>query len=263
MRLVGTTSPDNKTGVNEQFFKTSNTKAKTAGVFEKHRIWLDLKNSQGAFKQTLVGYIKGATNGYDSRFDGESFDGNQFVDFYSVNQNKNLTIQGRALPFDQKDTVALGFKTTIAGNFTINIGQVDGLLIDQAVYLEDKVTNTLFNLKNGSYTFTTTKGTFNNRFVLRYTNDRTLEIGDVDKEDGILVFYSNNYKTVIIKNNTIDSTVNSVALFNMTGQNIDHWDVKDREQTNIQIPVKNIPSGVYIVKVKTTKGESSKKIIVN
>jgi hypothetical protein len=209
-----------------------------------------------------VGYISGATNDYDTRFDGESYDGNDFVDFYSVNQSKNLTIQGRAVPFNQDDTVPLGFKTTIEGSFTINIGQVDGLLTNQAVYLEDKLTNTISNLKTGSYTFTTAKGTFNDRFVLRYT-DKTLGIDDTDKEDGILVFYSNNYKTLIIKNNAMDSTVNSVALFNIGGKNIEKWDLKDSGQTNIQIPIKNIPSGIYIVKVKTTKGESSKKIIVN
>lgn len=260
MRLTG--ALDSGKGVNEQFFKTSNTKSKTAGAFKKHRIWLDLKNSQGAFKQTLVGYITGATNDYDSRFDGESFDGNQFVDFYSVNQNKNLTIQGRALPFDEKDTVALGFKTTIDGSFTMKIGQVDGLLIDQDIYLEDKLTNTLFDLKTGSYTFTTAKGTFNDRFVLRYTNDKTLGVNEIDTENGVSVFYSNNYKTLIIKNN-VDSIVNSVSLFNITGQNIDNWDVKDGWQSNIQIPIKNISSGVYIVKVKTTKGEISNKIVIN
>ena len=255
-----------KTGVkldNTQFFRTSSTaKAKTANVLEKHRIWLDLKNSQGAFKQTLVGYISGATNDYDNLFDGASYDGNDFVDFYSINQDMNLTIQGRALPFDENDTVPLGFKTTIAGSFTININQVDGMLTNQAVYLEDKVTNTLTNLKNGDYTFTTATGTFDDRFVLRYT-DKTLGLNDTDQADGILVFYSNNYKTLIIKNNVMDATVNSVVLFNTTGQRIANFDIKDSGQTNLQIPIKNIASGIYIVKVKTTKGESSKKIIVN
>lgn len=49
----------------------------------------------------------------------------------------------------------------------------------------------------------------------------------------------------------------------MLGQAITNWDVEDDEQTNIQIPIKNMPSGIYIVKVKTTKGESGKKIIIN
>jgi LEA14-like dessication related protein len=48
----------------------------------------------------------------------------------------------------------------------------------------------------------------------------------------------------------------------MTGQNIENWNVDDGDQTNVQIPIKNISSGIYIVKVKTSKGESSKKIIV-
>jgi hypothetical protein len=85
----------------------------------------------------------------------------------------------------------------------------------------------------------------------------------VEKEDGILAFYSSNYNTLIIHNGNFDAMVNSVALFNMAGQKIGVWDVSESEQKNIQVPIKNISSGIYIVKVATTKGESSKKIIVN
>ena len=157
--------------------------------------------------------------------------------------------------------MTLGFRSSSDGNYTINIDQADGLLINQAVYLEDKLTNTVTDLKSGDYTFTTAAGTFNDRFVLKYTN-KTLSIDETDKEDGILVLYSNNYKSLIIHNNDLYSTVNSVAIFNITGQNIANWEVNDSEQTNIQFPIKNTSSGIYIVKVKTTKGESNKKIII-
>lgn len=246
-------------GNNSQFFKKRNSK--TENSIEKNRVWLNLTNTQGAFKQTLIGYVTDATNDYDSLFDGESFNGNEFVDFYSVSQDKNLVIQGRALPFDENDTVPLGFKSTIDGAFTINLDQVDGSLTNQAVYIEDKLTNTIFDLKSGNYTFSTVAGTFDDRFTLKYTN-KTLSVDTMDKEDGIMAFYSKNYITLIIKNNT-DLIVNSVALFNMTGQNIDNWDVNDGEQSTIQISTKNINSGIYIVKIKTSKGESNKKIMVN
>jgi hypothetical protein len=36
----------------------------------------------------LVGYITDATNSYDTTYDGVSYNGNRFVDFYSVNDNK-------------------------------------------------------------------------------------------------------------------------------------------------------------------------------
>ncbi|TRX21393.1 T9SS type A sorting domain-containing protein [Flavobacterium franklandianum] len=261
MREVGGTTLPDGTKINEQFFKTKNPNTKTASTIEKHRIWLNLSNTQGAFKQTLIGYVSNAINDYDSRFDGESFDGNEFVDFYSINQDKNLVIQGRALPFDENDEVPLGFRSTIDGTFTINIDQVDGSLMNQAVFIEDKLTNTVFDLKSGNYTFNTFAGTFNDRFVLRYT-DKTLSIGELDGNDGIIALYSNNYKTLIIRNNVTDATVNAVELFNLLGQNIANWDVKENEQTNIQIPIKNVSSEIYIVKVKTTKGEFSKKIII-
>ena len=155
---------------NSQFFKMSSIKTKKVNVIEKNRIWLNLTNTQGSFKQTLVGYITGATNGIDNAFDGESYDGNEYIDFYSINSNKNLVIQGRALPFDKNDEVPLGFRTTIDGVFSINIDHTDGFLRNQSVFIEDKLMNTITDLKNGNYTFTTAVGIFNNRFVLSYAN---------------------------------------------------------------------------------------------
>ena len=208
MRVTGTSNN------NSQFFKTGSTKAKTAEIIEKHRIWLDLTNSQGAFKQTLVGYITGATNDYDSRFDGESLDGNQFVDFYSINQNKHLTIQGRAVPFDENDLVPLGFRTTIDGIFTLKIDQVDGLFWNQAVFLEDKLTNTLFDLKRDGYTFTTASGTYNDRFVLRYTGE-TLGTAAVGKPaNRILVSIQNEQ----LKINSSAETIDRVVVYDLSGK---------------------------------------------
>lgn len=165
------------------------------------------------------------------------------------------------MPFDVNDEIPLGYRVALDGTFTIKIGKTDGLLNNQTVFLEDKLTNSVFNLKEGNYTFTTAAGTFDDRFVLLYT-DKTLSTEDIVLNDGITVLYSNNYKTLIIRNNVKEATVNSVSLYNMAGQNIANWDVKGREQTSIQIPIKNLPSEIYIVKVKTTKGESSKKIII-
>ncbi len=204
---------------NSQFFKTSNTKAKTASttsIVEKDRIWLDLTNSKGAFKQTLVGYVTDATNGYDSRFDGESLNGNDYIDFYSVNLNKNLTIQGRALPFDENDTVPLGFSSTIDGDFSINIDQVDGLLTNQTVFLEDKLTNTITDLKSGNYTFTTVAGTFNDRLVLHYTNKNLGTNTFIPNENKVLVSVKNKQ----IKVNSFAETIDKVTVYDLLGRQI-------------------------------------------
>ena len=66
-----------------------------------------------------------------------------------------------------------------------------------------------------------------------------------------------------IKNNLTDVIVEKVTLFNLLGQSISNWDVANEDQQNIQLPIQNLSSGTYIAKLKTDKGERSKKIILN
>ena len=231
---------DGITGDNSQFFKTKSP----AKTIEKHRVWLDLKNSQGVFKQTLIGYITDATNEYDSRFDGESFDGNKYVDFYSINQGKNLAIQGRALPFNENDEVPLGFRTKIDGTFTINIDETDGLLADQALFIEDKLTNIVFDLRSGDYTFTTVSGTFNDRFVLRYTN-KTLGINHLKMIENE-VFISNKNKQ--IKINSDVETIDKVIVYDLLGRQI----FKKEKVNSHELTVFNLASSRQTLLVKVT-----------
>lgn len=230
-------------GNNSQFFKTKNPIGKTSNTFEKNRIWLNLTNTEGAFKQTLIGYVTDATNDYDSRFDGESFDGNEFVDFYSVYEDKNLVIQGRALPFEETDEVPLGYRTTIDGNFTINIDQIDGSLTDQAVFIEDKLTNTVFNLKTGNYTFSTAPGTFNDRFVLRY-NNKTLGTTNYDSPaNKVLVSNANKQ----IKINSFAETIDKVVIYDLLGRQV----FQKTNVNNNELSIANLISSHQTLVVKT------------
>lgn len=242
---------------NNQFFKTKNSKEKTASTFEKHRVWLDLTNAKGAFKQMLVGYITDATNNYEDRFDGESFNANMYVDFYSINQNKKLVIQGRALPFDPNDEIPLGYQTTISGPLTISIDKTDGLLADQEVYLEDKLTNTVTNLKTGGYTFTTAAGTFNSRFVLRYTN-KTLGVDDVALNDnGVKVYKTNG----VLNINAGDAVIANVKVYDIQGKLI--AEQKNSNATTVVIKDLKDTKQVLIVKVTSKDGEVTTKKVMN
>ncbi|MBG6110853.1 hypothetical protein IWX84_001735 [Flavobacterium sp. CG_9.10] len=254
MRVFGT-GPDGTLN-NSQFFKLNNTKAKTSIDMEKNRIWLDFFNEQGAFKQALIGYISDATNNYDNNFDGESFDGNKYVDFYSINQDKNLVIQGRALPFDETDAVPLGYRTIIDGDFTIRISQADGFLYDQAVFIEDKLNNTLFDLKSGDYTFSTVAGTFNDRFVLRYTN-KTLGTNNFDKLDNQIVI-SKDKNELKIKSEL--ETIKRITVFDILGRKIFEKDVINSNEFHTSSIALN--NQTVVVKVTLNNGKViSKKVI--
>jgi hypothetical protein len=251
-------------GKNSDFIKTSNN-AKTAIVEEKNRIWLNLTNNSGAFSQTLIGYITDATQGLDRGFDGESFGGNN-VTFYSIIPEAKLTIQGRALPFDANDTVILGYNAAKKGNYSIRIDHLDGVFDNQSIYLEDTELNLIYDLKQKPYVFSTKVGTFDNRFVIRYgsNTNRTLSVDENSIKSNIIkINYIKNNNILIINNNSLDTTVEKVTLFNILGQSISTWKIENQEQQNIQIPIKSISSGIYIAKVKTSEGEVSKKIIIN
>ncbi|MFV7233950.1 T9SS sorting signal type C domain-containing protein [Flavobacterium sp. ZB4R12] len=248
------------TGDNSQFFKMTKS-SKTISAIEKHRIWLNLTNTQGAFKQMLVGYVSNATNGYDNAFDGESFDGNQFVDFYSVNQDKNLTIQGRALPFDEKDEVPLGYTSTIEGAFSIAIDQVDGLLVSQDIFIEDKNTNVINNLKQGAYNFSTEAGTFNDRFVLRYINtitNKTLVTGDFETLDNTVLVSNKNKQ---IKINSSVEAINKVQVYDLSGKSVYQ---KINVYTN-ELTISNLVINyqALLVKIVLQNGKTVTKKIVN
>ncbi|MNQ37898.1 hypothetical protein D3C85_514550 [compost metagenome] len=226
---------------NGQFFKPGKT-SKTTGI-EKNRVWLNLTNEEGAFKQMLVGYIEGATNDYDRGYDGTSFDGNKYIDFYSIGGTRKFVIQGRGLPFTDTDIVPLGYKTTIAGDFTISIDQADGIFTTQSIYLEDKTTGKIQDLRAANYTFTTAIGTFADRFVLRYTN-KTLGTGDFENiENGLLV----SVKDKTIKVTSAKETIKEVTIFDINGKLL--YNKKKVGSTELQISNLQAANQVLLVKV--------------
>ncbi|MFH7003088.1 T9SS sorting signal type C domain-containing protein [Flavobacterium bizetiae] len=229
-------------GNNNQFFKSGNTEKEV--VLEKNRIWLNMTNDKGAFKQLLVGYIEGATNFYENRYDGITFDGNTYLDFYSVNNGNKFVIQGRALPFDDSDIVPLGYRAAMEGAFTISIDEVDGKMKNQAIYIEDKVTGKIHDLRNSNYTFKTAIGTFTDRLILRYT-DKTLGTGDFENiEDGILISVKN--KTINVLSSK--ENIKDVTIFDITGKTL----YTKNKVSNTELQIQNLPSSNQVLLVKVT-----------
>lgn len=153
---------------NSQFYKTTNTTTSETNP-EKNRIWLSLVNTNAVAATTLIGYIPGATYSEDRIFDA-SHKPTTELGIYSWINNKTYIINGRPMPFDDTDFVPLGITLPSNGNFTIAINEVDGLFLNetQNIYLEDTYTNTIHNLRQTPYTFTSTIGNYENRFILRY-----------------------------------------------------------------------------------------------
>lgn len=190
-----------------QFFKTVNTASET------NRIWLNVINIDGAFSQTAICYMTGATPGIDPEIDGR-FINDGATELYSLIAGEKLVIQARPLPFDNNDIVPLGFKCSNSGNYSIALDHFDGLFTDgQDVFIRDLLTGNIQNLKVGDYSFVSDSGTFDNRFEIVYTN--LLGISpNIFAANKVLV-YVNNDELVI---NTGEVTMAEVQIFDIRGR---------------------------------------------
>lgn len=138
---------------------------------EIHRYWLRLSKGSEIVGQTLIGYSAGATEGVDSGVDAAYFNDSPIA-LTSLIDNNEFIIQGRGLPFLNTDSLPLGFKTHIAGNYNISLANFEGLFAEnQDIFLRDKTTNAVSNLNTEAYAFTTPVGVFNERFEVQYTNN--------------------------------------------------------------------------------------------
>jgi hypothetical protein len=238
--------------VSNHFFRMNDDE----GGLEMHGIWLNLTNPAGFFAQMYMGYVEGATMGVDDGIDSEYFTDRPTM-LASMIGNDDFIIQGRSLPFTANDTVPLLFKAEAAGTFTIAIDHVNGLFLQgQQVYLYDSFTNTVHNLQESGYTFTTEAGTFSSRFEIVYTNNGSLGIQASSITPDDVVVYQNNGR-INISSGKAD--IEDVTVFDIHGRLL----FKSGTVNSPAYVVEELAAqgGVLIVNIKTTAGRVSKKII--
>ena len=226
---------------NNQFYRTAENK-NTANELEKHRIWFDLVDSNGTSIRALLGYVENATNEKDRLFDAFSNEKLSFNIFTHENDN-NMLIQGRKLPFDTNDKVNIGVAIPRNGLFKIALSSVDGLFLDknQTIYLEDKLLNIVYNLKEAPYSFISDKGTIKDRFVMRFAKE---SIENITEVSNLLHVYDNKTLTVEssklkIKNIQIFDILGK-EIFNKNGVNTTIYPINNLSRTNSLMVVKTI-----------------------
>ena len=226
------------------------------------RVRLGLNSTDNYHRQILLGFMENhATDGIDVGYDAINID-NQLNDMYFMNSGTRLNIQGVGY-FDVNKTYPLGIKTNVAGPVDIMVDKTEHLNASQKIYILDNTTGIYHDITSQKYTVQVPAGLTETRFSLTFKNNSALATNTFDLENGIDIAYYSSSNILSIKNNVIDTTVEKVSLFNMLGQLVNEFDVKDQNQQNIQVFIRDLSTGTYIVKVKTDKGDTSKKIIFN
>lgn len=233
-------------GNNNQFFRVNEN--------EKHRIWLNLVSSNGLLNQILVGYTQGATLGWDRDFDGARISETGMT-LYSIIPDQNLVIQGRPLPFDTNDQVPLGYKAQASDTYSLRIDHLDGLFENQQVYIEDKLLNLIHDLKQSPYVFTSAAGTFNDRFVLRYTNN-ALSVSQPELSDAVVAMAGSGKLTI-----QAAQPIKHVFVYDIAGKLIRTYNpsmVRNYFEHDF-----NYSDGVYMLKIRMQNGVIATQKLVN
>ena len=234
------------TGSNTLFFKGRTS------LTTRDRVWLNLTR-ENELSQTLIGFFDKATDGIDGKYDGLRLEGGKNISFYSVIDGKHYGIQGKS-PLKDRETISLGFTSTVAGNFTIGIEKFEGNLQKAKLILHDKVLKKKHNLKKSSYTFSIgLPGTFNERFELLINPKQLNDNKETDEK--VKIFLTK--KVIHI---TSKEKIDQVKILNLYGHVLYN---KKAKGNHIKVTLNKLKNtNMYIVKLLLQSGKIiTKKII--
>ena len=237
-------------GDNTRFYRNNN-------AAEKHRLWLELSNAGGAFSQTLLGYVSGATNHKDNGYDSKLFSESPTASFYSLIDNEKMAIKGNATPFQDSEINQLGYISKIATDYDITLAKTDGLFDNQNIYLQDNLLNVVHDLKQNPYHFSTSIGTFNDRFLLRFTNGSLSNNQNNLSENTVQVFNKND--DVLVQSSATD--LSSILIFDISGRLL--FETNDLNTKNYTIDNLKISNQILLIQIKLKDGLLINKKIIH
>ncbi len=122
------------------------------------------------------------------------------------------------------------------------------------VYLYDKYENLIHNLSDSDYTFTSHKAKQNDRFVILFKNE-VLNISDNILQQISIVPNPTSGNITI---NSPKIKVNSVIVFDIRGRKLME---KKYTDTQYNLNISALQSAIYFLKINTSEGTFTKRII--
>ena len=132
---------------------------------------------------TRIVFNEAQSRAYEAACDAAKFETQGVIQLFTIgDQKERYAINER--PADN-GIVALGFSTPTAGDFTISAARMD-----TPVYLKDRETGSVYDLRQGAYQFSAGAGTHANRFevLLEATVTGIQEVGTATEGDATKVY---------------------------------------------------------------------------
>lgn len=246
-----------------------NTTLGATNKIDENRLWLNLTTDNGVFNQILVAYVNGATNANDGTFYDAPRRINQNFNaiLYSLidGSNEKYAVQGKAIgALASSESIQLGFATTIQAetSYKFSVAQLEGaFLANNVIYLRDHLNGITHNLTQQDYSFTSDTGEFNDRFEIVFSENSTLSTNDVNLDNSTIAITQIGEDR--FKFNTNTSSINSIAVYDITGKLINTIQFENGANTQ-NITLNTLKNALYIAKIQLNNGASiHKKFLKN
>ncbi|MGM8361210.1 LamG-like jellyroll fold domain-containing protein [Flavobacterium sp. ARAG 55.4] len=253
------------TAQTKQHWQNNNNDEVVEEKYKKVRLGFTSYNDY--HRQILLGFIdEKATDAIDFGYDAYNMDNLPNDMFFLINEDQ-FVIQGVGA-FDKNASYPIGVKVNAEGIVKFMIDETENFDDNQAIYIFDSETNTYHNIKNQNFEISLVAG-YTTRFSLRFYNPADAPIEPEEPIDmpemnpGMTIIHIQKSDNININNQIKNCSVTKVRLYNESGIEIENWKIQEnRNQSNIQVHIKKAKLGVYIVKVETTAGDFTKKIII-
>jgi hypothetical protein len=220
------------------------------------RLYLKISNETYGLKSaTLIAFTALATDEFDNEYDAKRLA--LPVSIFSQVDDRELGIQGRSA-FNDQQIISLGFSTQVDENqeYIISLGTVEGDLINQAsVYLKDNLLNTITNLSETDYSFTSNQGNQFNRFLIVFEDEF---LGNNEFHSETISLYPNPTQNLLTINSPLIS-MTSIEIFDLSGRKVENTELVN--QHSYHLDMSRLKSAVYLVKINTEKGTITKRVI--
>ncbi|MBT8272911.1 MAG: T9SS type A sorting domain-containing protein [Bacteroidia bacterium] len=255
MRVADNSSNNQFFEANEetQNFGEANPLSSTS---EFNKLWLDLNSDNGVFNQILVGYVPGATDGFDGMIlDAyKNLSSSLYAGLYTFieGQEKVFTIQGKnPLSLNLDEIIPVGFSTKITEPtlYSFSIPRKEGEFLNtNAIYLKDHLLNITHDLTVSDYSFTSDIGEFNDRFDIRFTED-ALSLDEVELTGDDLIILEGENDNILFKLSG-NYQMATIEIIDLLGRTVYKLNGEDRNQ--ITYNLSSLSQATYIARVTLT-----------
>jgi hypothetical protein len=214
-------------------------------------------NTNGLTDDTYIRFMATANDGFDSHYDAYKMFAadNAYPQVYTNNGTDDISINSLSELTGER-IVALGFNTTLSGDFTITADLVSSFTdLGNTVYLVDMQTGAYQDLSiNNTYLFTSSIESGLNRFLLHFNPETT---GITENSENQVQIYTYNNEVRINSSNLIDGDAN---VYDLVGQLVAS---KHLSGTTSAVISMEPTSAVYIVKFTSSDNNITKRIFIN